>query len=397
MENSGFKRLLYDIVKVITALSLLLLWFFLKPERIPPDVLIWGLALFFLHFLEIRIPFFQTQLFYPLLLSAVFSLNLTTATLISLFAPIKKSDIEKGKKYREALFRLTDYIIAVQAGGWVKRFLNSSNYSFFTWIFVPIVFFLFLFLFIFIERKLSGEESEDIPKDFLIDLLLGSFFSYLFFFSYLLSGSGGLIAFLVLASVFISFYESFHLRQKKLLPSFLKLADSLDDKVLHQSGKTKLVFEEGRKLLNEYGVKDKEALWAMALFNLGLLPLAPVIKREGRLTREEFLKVKEHPLILAQALHEEGVLKGAREIIKHHHESFSGTGYPDGKVGEAIPLASRIIHLLQAYAAMISPRPFRKAFTEEKALREMEHFSGVQFDPDIVKKFLSIRGGRGEE
>ncbi len=397
MENSALKRLFYDIGKVVVALSLLLLWFFLKPENIPLTVLIWGLTLFFLHFFEIKIPFFNVYLFYPLLLSAVFSLNLTTATLVSLFAPLKKSDVEEGKSYREALFRLTDYVIAVQACGWIKRFLKVSGYPSLSWIFIPLVFFLLLFLFLFLERKLSHLEIADLPKKFLPTLLIGTLFSYLLFFSYLFSGIGGLLSFLILASIFISFYESYRLREEKLLSSFFNLANSLDEKVLHQKGKTKLVFEEGKKLLNRFGEKNDEALWAMALFNLGLLPFASIIRRESRLTREEFLKVKERPVILAEALREEEILSKAADIIRNHHESFSGTGYPEGKIGEAVPLTSRIIHLLQAYAAMISPRPYRKAFDEERALKEIEHFSGVQFDSEIAKKFLSLRRGKGEE
>ena len=74
-----------------------------------------------------------------------------------------------------------------------------------------------------------------------------------------------------------------------------------------------------------------------------------------------------------------------QKIIRHHHETYAGTGYPDGLEGDSIPQGSRIIMIADAYDAMTSDRPYRKALTHEQAIEELERFSGYQFDPIIVR------------
>ena len=76
-------------------------------------------------------------------------------------------------------------------------------------------------------------------------------------------------------------------------------------------------------------------------------------------------------------------------IIRHHHEWFNGSGYPDRLEGESIPLGARILHVADAFEAMTSPRPYRpKPLTAEQALREIRKYTGVQFDPNIVEAFV---------
>jgi len=76
--------------------------------------------------------------------------------------------------------------------------------------------------------------------------------------------------------------------------------------------------------------------------------------------------------------------------VRHHHEWFDGSGYPDGLQGNAIPLASSIISIADTYDAMTSDRPYRNAFSEAKTFGELESFSGMQFDPELIKEFIKI-------
>src|SRR5204863_5049650 len=80
-------------------------------------------------------------------------------------------------------------------------------------------------------------------------------------------------------------------------------------------------------------------------------------------------------------------LQGVADIVRHHHESFDGAGYPQALRGEQIPLSARIISVADAYDALTSPRTFRKARSHEEAVLVLEENSGVQFDPLVVRAF----------
>ncbi len=110
-----------------------------------------------------------------------------------------------------------------------------------------------------------------------------------------------------------------------------------------------------------------------------------LIRKPSKLTPEEYRIIQKHPVLSAELVSHVSFLRGDIEnIIRHHHETYAGTGYPDGLEGDDIPLGSRIIMVADAYDAMTSDRPYRKALSHKQALDELERFSGYQFDPTIV-------------
>ena len=115
-----------------------------------------------------------------------------------------------------------------------------------------------------------------------------------------------------------------------------------------------------------------------------------VLNKPGKLTREEFEMVKQHPGIGAQILAPVRSLEGHISGIKHHHESWDGAGYPDHLKGEAIPMPARIICVADSFDAMTSTRPYRPGRTLEEAIVEMRRCSGIQFDTRCVEAFISI-------
>src|SRR6266699_3519553 len=113
---------------------------------------------------------------------------------------------------------------------------------------------------------------------------------------------------------------------------------------------------------------------------------APLLRKEGKLTPEEMMIMRTHVVRSAQLVATAGKLRGAVEaMIKHHHENFDGTGYPDGVAGEAIPIGARIIMIADTIDAMTTDRPYRKAMSLARAVEELEKYAGRQFDPDLVK------------
>jgi diguanylate cyclase (GGDEF)-like protein len=119
-----------------------------------------------------------------------------------------------------------------------------------------------------------------------------------------------------------------------------------------------------------------------------------ILNKPGKLTNEEWEQIKRHPEIGYRILSSTPEYAEIAQDILCHHERFDGQGYPRGLKGEEIPIRARIISLADAYDAMISDRPYRKALTHEEAIEEIIRCSGSQFDPKIVEIFVSKFKGK---
>jgi len=115
-----------------------------------------------------------------------------------------------------------------------------------------------------------------------------------------------------------------------------------------------------------------------------------ILLKPGRLTSEEYEKIKEHPAIGADIVGKLGLWNQEQEIIRHHHEYYDGTGYPDGLKAEAIPKLSRVLSVADVFDAMASDRAYRKRMDKEKVLEIIQEGSGTQFDAEVVKAFMRI-------
>lgn len=115
-----------------------------------------------------------------------------------------------------------------------------------------------------------------------------------------------------------------------------------------------------------------------------------ILLKPGRLTGEEYEKIKEHPVIGADIISKLGLWDREMEIIRHHHERYDGNGYPDGLKGEEIPKLARIMSVADCYDAMASDRSYRRKMDKNEALAIIRENSGSQFDPEVVKAFLGI-------
>jgi len=130
---------------------------------------------------------------------------------------------------------------------------------------------------------------------------------------------------------------------------------------------------------------------ACRLHDLGKIGIHDyILSKSGKLTPEEWKEVKMHSLRGAQILQPIGFLKEVAELIRQHHERFDGKGYPYNLRGRDIQLGARIMTVADAFDAMTSERPYRKALTLSQAIAELKNFSGTQFDPDVIKIFLQV-------
>ena len=115
-----------------------------------------------------------------------------------------------------------------------------------------------------------------------------------------------------------------------------------------------------------------------------------ILNKPSKLTDEEYETIKQHAQIGARIVQSVGALQGVVPIVRHHQERYDGQGYPDGLVGEEIPIGARIIAIVDAYGAMTEDRVYRKALGHEKALNELRRNAGTQFDPYVVTTFIRI-------
>ena len=130
---------------------------------------------------------------------------------------------------------------------------------------------------------------------------------------------------------------------------------------------------------------------AAVLHDLGKVGIEEkILSKRGVLNVREKGIIKTHPSIAVEILKEIHALKGAVPAILYHHEYYNGKGYPLGLKNEEIPLSARIVAIADVYQALISDRPYRKAYSRKKALEIIKKESGKQFDPQIVKAFLKI-------
>ncbi len=151
----------------------------------------------------------------------------------------------------------------------------------------------------------------------------------------------------------------------------------------------------------EYGLSDAEAeafAEASLMHDVGKIGIPDVIlMKPGKLSGDEFAVIKSHPTIGAEILKGAPGFDLAYQVAIYHHERWDGTGYPAGLKGDEIPLAARIVAVVDVFDALVSKRPYKKPWSVEEALDEIKACSGTHFDPKVVEAFLVTQQRRGEK
>jgi putative nucleotidyltransferase with HDIG domain len=173
------------------------------------------------------------------------------------------------------------------------------------------------------------------------------------------------------------------------------LASAIDakDEVTHDH--VRRVQQGALALARELGITDENELKAIEaaalLHDTGKIAIPEhILNKPGKLTPAEFEKMKRHAPIGAQILSSIEFPYPVVPIVRHHHENWDGTGYPDGIKGEAIPLGARILSVVDCFDALTSDRPYRRRMTEAAALQILLERRGTMYDPTVVDIFMAV-------
>jgi len=176
------------------------------------------------------------------------------------------------------------------------------------------------------------------------------------------------------------------------------LIRSLEAKDSETSYHSLRVTQHATVLAEQMGLADEDVRnvqFGATLHDLGKIGIiGTVLNKRGKLTDDEYAIVRKHPVIGARIVETVDFLAGAVPIIRHHHEAWDGTGYPDRLAGPEIPLGARVVAVPDFYDALTSHRPYRAAYSHEHALDMVEERIGSIFDPEIARLFLEIQRNR---
>jgi putative nucleotidyltransferase with HDIG domain len=173
------------------------------------------------------------------------------------------------------------------------------------------------------------------------------------------------------------------------IQSLANAVDKRDPFTANHSHRVMLIASDiGRQM--KCNSKDMEALeWGGLLHDIGKIGVRDeILLKQDKLTREERTKMNAHPVLGAEIIAPVRRLAPELPIIRHHHEWFNGSGYPDRLLGDEIPRLARILHVADAFEAMTAQRPYRMTpLSNEQAMSELRKFAGIQFDPVVVDAF----------
>lgn len=199
------------------------------------------------------------------------------------------------------------------------------------------------------------------------------------------------------ASVSISNARLYEKARENYIGAIKFLANALDAKDSCTAGHSEKVAALALEIASELKLSElqKDALqYAGYLHDLGKVCVdINTLRKPGKLSKNEWRSIYRHPRVGAKIINNIGSLSNLVPIILHHHARYAGGGYPDKNMKyRKIPIGSRILAVADAYEAMVSRRPYRKAFSSEEACSELKRCSGTQFDPRVVNAFLKAQG-----
>ena len=179
---------------------------------------------------------------------------------------------------------------------------------------------------------------------------------------------------------------------EQTIEALSKAVDARDVYTRNHSSRVSHISEAMSRVMRLAESEIEKIKWAGLLHDVGKIGIRDnILLKEGPLDKSERILMNQHPTIGAEIVAPATQLAAEAPLIKAHHEWFNGSGYPDGIEALDIPRGARILTIADAYEAMTSSRPYRKTpLTHEQAVDQLEKFTGIQFDPEIVPVLVNL-------
>lgn len=188
--------------------------------------------------------------------------------------------------------------------------------------------------------------------------------------------------------------KNFPAKEAEVDDRVLKAAAATDEFEVYRDPHARRIADLAEALAKQFNLAshDRYALRQAALVHdVGEAVMRrDYIKTNRMLREEERVDMQRHPIIGEQEAAKQGLSRAVQLLVRWHHEWWNGAGYPDALEGTQIPLAARILRVADTFSAMTSARPHRAAISVEEARRYLTQWAGIEFDPKIVKAFLSL-------
>lgn len=301
---------------------------------------------------------------------------------------------------------ITNYIVSSCIASYFFIFLNnglivSNVYISMIFIFISVLLYIFcnititsIYIYLFFQNTTFSTIYKNNFNGIIPNILGVSSISILIVLAY---NTFGITAIIILLFPYLLIRYSFKLvsdMRETYLSTIKSLSFALEEKDPYTKGHSERVEYYSIALAKAIGINKinmQQLQYAAIFHDIGKIGISDtILNKPGKLTKEEFDLIKEHPAKGVKILQEVQFLKKAAKIIGAHHEYIDGSGYPQGLKGEEIPLESKIITIADIFDAVTTDRPYRKAMTEQQAIDIIKSESGRKLDPELVDKFVDI-------
>lgn len=195
-------------------------------------------------------------------------------------------------------------------------------------------------------------------------------------------------------SVFDELSLSLKDEEKELFNSIRTLTMVINAKDRYTYGHSERVMEMAKKFAEIIGLDEqqtKDIIFGSLLHDIGKIEISrEVLNKPTKLNDLEWQMTKQHPQWGADIIRPLKSLKGSLDIVLYHHENYNGTGYPKGLKGEEIPFGAQLLRIIDSYDALTSHRPYKEAMSQEQAIEELQKYSGIHYDPEMLEKFCKM-------